>query len=149
MRTMITGLLAVILSTSAALAETLTAYDSKFSSKETADRLVAELDKSGIKLAARIDHAAAAKAAGMDMPPAEVVMFGNPKLGTPLMLAQPTVAIDLPMKVLIWQDPAGKVKIGYVAPAIMKQRHQLSGHDEIVKTMTGALDALTKAASGH
>jgi uncharacterized protein (DUF302 family) len=149
MRTIIAGAFALLVTAQAINAQTLTSYDSKFSTKETADRLVAELDKRGIKVAARVDHAAGAKAAGMDMPPTEVIMFGNPKLGTPLMLAQPAAAIDLPMKVLIWQDAAGKVRIGYTPPASLKDRHQISGQDEILKTMTGALDGLAKAASGQ
>jgi uncharacterized protein (DUF302 family) len=83
------------------------------------------------------------------MPPTEVVMFGNPKLGTPLMLAQPSVAIELPMKMLIWQDKAGKVWIGYSPPSALASRYQISGQDEPLKTMAGALQGLAKAASGQ
>jgi uncharacterized protein (DUF302 family) len=149
MRFITAAALALLLSVGAANAQALTSYESKFSTKETADRLVAELDKRGIKVAARVDHAASAKANGLDMPPTEVVMFGNPKLGTPLMLAQPSVAIELPMKVLVWQDKSGKVRIGYTAPANLKDRFQISGQDDTLKTMTGALDGLAKIASGQ
>jgi uncharacterized protein (DUF302 family) len=144
-----TGLLALILTTSGALAQTLTTVESKFPVKETADRLVAELEKRSIKLAARVDHAAGAKAVGLEMPPTEVIMFGNPKLGTPLMLAQPSVAIELPMKMLIWQDKSGKVMIGYAPPASLKDRYKIAGQDEPLTTMGGALAGLAKAASGH
>ena len=131
----------------AARADEMAVKASKFPVKETADRLVAALEGKGIKPAARIDHAAAAKANGLDMPPTEVVLFGNPKLGTPLMLANPQSAIDLPMRVLVWQDKAGKVWVGYVKPDALKARHKLGGVDEQLKTMTGALEAFTKAAA--
>ncbi len=126
----------------------LTAIESKASVKETADRLVKALEDKGIKIAARVDHAAGAKSVGLDMPPAEVIMFGNPKLGTPLMLANPEIAIDLPMKMLVWQDKAGKVWVGYVAAEILKARHALTGNDEAIKAMSGALATFAKAAAG-
>jgi uncharacterized protein (DUF302 family) len=147
--TFTTLLVALVVMTTSASAQSITTLESKFAVKETGDRLAAELDKRGIKVAARIDHAAGAKAAGLDMPPTEVIMFGNPKLGTPLMLAQPSVAIELPMKMLIWQDKAGKVWIGYTPPLALKDRHQIAGQDEPLKTMTGVLDGLAKAASGQ
>ena len=126
----------------------LTRLESKFPVKETADRLAKALEEKGIKVAARVDHAAGAKAAGLAMPPAEVVMFGNPKLGTPLMLANPEIGIDLPMKALVWQDKAGKVWLGYTAPDALKSRYGVAGNDEVFKTMAGALSAFAKAATG-
>lgn len=131
------------------LAQELTVRESKFSVKETLDRLAVELDKRGMKVASRVDHAAGARAVGMEMPPTEVVMFGNPKLGTPLMLSAPAIGIELPMKMMAWQDKAGKVWIGYVAPNVFKARYRINDRDEQFKTMTGALDALAKAASGQ
>jgi uncharacterized protein (DUF302 family) len=132
-----------------AFAETLTTIESKFPVKETLDRLSADLDKRGIKVAARIDHAAGAKAVGMELPPTEVLMFGNPKLGTPLMQSNPAIGIDLPMKVLAWQDKAGKVWIGYNAAEGLAARHNIKDRDEVVKAMAGALGGLVKAASGQ
>lgn len=149
MRTLVSAsLIAFAISAGAvSAADDMAVKASKFPVKETADRLVAALEGKGIKPAARIDHAAAAKANGLDMPPTEVVLFGNPRLGTPLMLANPQAAIDLPMRVLIWQDKAGKVWVGYVKPDALKARHTLAGVDEQLKTMAGALDAFTKAAA--
>lgn len=143
------SLVAAVLATAvtAAGAEEMAVKASKYPVKETADRLVAALEGKGIKPAARIDHAAAAKANGLEMPPTEVVLFGNPKLGTPAMLANPQVAIDLPMRVLVWQDKAGKVWVGYVKPDALKARHKLAGVDEQLKMMTGALEAFSKAAA--
>jgi uncharacterized protein (DUF302 family) len=132
---------------SAASAGELTRVPSKFGVKETIDRLLTALDARGLKVAARVDHGAAAKAAGMEMPPAEVVMFGNPKLGTPLMLSNPEVAFDLPMKIAVWQEKDGKVWLGYLSPDLLKARHALTGVEEQLKTMTGALAGLAKAAT--
>ena len=98
------SVLMLSISAAPALSETLAMRESKFTVKETLDRLAAELDKRGMKVAARIDHAAGAKTVGMEMPPTEVLMFGNPKLGTPLMLSAPSIAIDLPMRMVAWQD---------------------------------------------
>jgi uncharacterized protein (DUF302 family) len=137
------------LSVTPALAEKLVTLESKFGVKETLDRLAAELDKRGIKVAARVDHAAGAKAVGMELPPTEVLMFGNPKLGTPLMQSVPAIGIDLPMKVLAWQDKAGKVWIGYTAPETLKARHGIADRDDAFKAMAAALDGLAKSASGQ
>jgi uncharacterized protein (DUF302 family) len=141
--------LLLLVSATSALSEKLVALESKYDVKETLDRLAAELDKRGIKVAARIDHAAGAKAVGMELPPTEVLMFGNPRLGTPLMQSAPAIGIDLPMKVLAWQDKAGKVWIGYTAPDALKARHGISDRDEVFKAMAAALDGLTKSAAGQ
>jgi uncharacterized protein (DUF302 family) len=141
--------LLLLLSATSALSEKLVALESEYDVKETLDRLAAELDKRGIKVAARIDHAAGAKAVGMELPPIEVLMFGNPRLGTPLMQSAPAIGIDLPMKVLAWQDKAGKVWIGYTAPETLKARHDISDRDEVFRLMAAALDGLAKSASGQ
>ena len=141
--------LLLLVSATSALSEKLIALESKYDVKETLDRLAAELDKRGIKVAARVDHAAGAKAVGMELPPTEVLMFGNPKLGTPLMQSAAAIGIDLPMKVLAWQDKAGKVWIGYTAPEALKARHGISDRDEVFKAMAAALDGLAKSASGQ
>lgn len=120
---------------------------SKHSVKETIVRLVKALEEKGITPVARVDHAAAAKSNGLDMRPAEVVMFGNPKVGTPLMQANPLVAIDLPMRVLAWQDAAGKTWVAYTKPEALKARYKLANNDEQLKAMAGALEAFTKAAT--
>ena len=79
----------------------------------------------GIRLFALIDHNGEAKKVGMEMPPTKLLIFGNPKAGTPLMLAAPTIAIDLPLKILVWQDAGGQVWVTYNAPAFLEQRHSL------------------------
>lgn len=146
MRLVMTLLVALTLPLSAALGDELTTKPSNYTVKETVDRLTTALKDKGIVPAARIDHAAAAKAAGLELRPTEVLMFGNPKLGTPLMRSNRHVAIDLPMRVLVWEDDAGRVWIGYTAPSTLKTRYKLDGRDEILKTMASALEAFANAA---
>jgi len=112
MRLLIAMLTALVLSS----AEELTVKGSKYPVKETVDRLTAALKDKGITPVARVDHAAAAKGVGLELKPTEVLLFGNPKLGTQLMQANRHIAIDLPMKVLAWEDDAGKVWLGYTSP---------------------------------
>ena len=131
----------------ATAAERLVTRESKFPVKETMDRLATALEAKGVKVAARIDHAAGAKAAGLDMPPTEVIMFGNPKLGTPLMLANRHIGIDLPMRVLAWQDAKGKTWIAYTAPKALKTRHGIKGQDATIAALTAAVDSFAAAAA--
>jgi uncharacterized protein (DUF302 family) len=146
MRFVLAMLFALALPFSAAVGDELATKPSKYPVKETVDRLTTALKDKGITPAARIDHAAAAKAAGLELKPTEVLLFGNPKLGTPLMQTNRHVAIDLPMKVLVWEDDAGKVWIGYTPTSALKTRYKIDGRDDILKTSAGALEAFTNAA---
>lgn len=138
--------LALLAAVPAEAGEALVVKESTLSVKDTIDALAKALEAKGIKVVARVDHAAGAKAAGMEMAPAEVIMFGNPKLGTPLMQANPEIGVDLPMKVLAWQDASGKVRVGYTAPDALKARYGIAGKDEVLATMAKALDGLTNEA---
>jgi uncharacterized protein (DUF302 family) len=129
-------------------AQALKVRETAASVKDATDRLVKAIEEKGLKVAARVDHAAGAKAAGLEMPPTEVVMFGNPKLGTPLMLANPQLAIDLPLKIVIWQAAPGKTMIGYTAPDTLKARFDIKDKDELFKTMGAALEGFAAAAAG-
>jgi len=93
---------------------------------ETLDRLEAVLKTKGIQVFARVDHSGEAAKVGVKMPPTQLLIFGNPRAGTAIMLAAPTSAIDLPLKVLAWQDAAGKVWLGYSDPAYFARRYGLS-----------------------
>ncbi|MGD0678640.1 MAG: DUF302 domain-containing protein [Polyangiaceae bacterium] len=88
-------------------------------------RIEVAVRTAGMRVFARVDHAAEAQAAGLAMPPAVLLLFGSPKAGTPLMLAQPTVAIDLPLKALAWQDDRGAVWLTYNTPLLLVERHAL------------------------
>jgi uncharacterized protein (DUF302 family) len=92
---------------------------------ETVDRLKNILQSKGVTLFALIDHSGEAEKVGMKMPPTKLLSFGSPKAGTPLMLAAPSIAIDLPLKILVWQDGQGKVWLSYNSPEYLKDRHGL------------------------
>jgi uncharacterized protein (DUF302 family) len=92
---------------------------------ETLDRLEAVLKSKGVQVFARIDHSGEAAKVGLSMPPTQVLIFGNPRAGTPVMLAAPTSAIDLPLKALAWLDAAGKVWLGYTDPKYFARRYGL------------------------
>jgi uncharacterized protein (DUF302 family) len=98
---------------------------SNHSVDETVERLKGILHAKGVTLFAVIDHSGEAEKAGLKMPPTKLLIFGNPKSGTPLMLAAPSSAIDLPLKILVWEDAAGKVQISYNSPAYLEKRHGL------------------------
>ncbi len=138
-----------MMTSGAAFAENLTVRESKLTVKETIDKLAKVLEEKGIKPIARVDHAAGASSVGMEMRPTEVLMFGNPKVGTPLMLANPEIAIDLPMKVVAWQTADGKVMIGYTSPESLKIRYAIKDKEALFKAMADALDAFTSAASSR
>jgi uncharacterized protein (DUF302 family) len=92
---------------------------------QTVDRLKNLLQSKGITLFALIDHSGEAEKVGMKMPSTKLLIFGNPKGGTPLMLAAPSIAIDLPLKILVWEDSHGKVWLSYNSPEYLKTRHGL------------------------
>lgn len=116
---------------------------SKFSVSETLDRLTAALEAKGIRVFARVDHSGEAEKVGMKMPPTQLLIFGNPKGGTPVMLAAPTSAIDLPLKALAWQDAEGKVWLSYNDVAYLQRRFGLTDAD--VKTISGIGSLLEQA----
>ncbi len=98
---------------------------SNHSVDETVERLKGTLRAKGVTLFAVIDHSGEAEKAGLKMPPTKLLIFGNPKSGTPLMLASPSSAIDLPLKILVSEDAAGKVWISYNRPSYLEKRHGL------------------------
>jgi uncharacterized protein (DUF302 family) len=98
---------------------------SSHSVDEIVSRLQAVLAGKGVTVFALIDHSGEAEKAGMHMRPTKLLIFGNPKGGTPLMLAAPSIAIDLPIKILVWEDEQGKVWVSYNSPQYLQQRHGL------------------------
>jgi uncharacterized protein (DUF302 family) len=108
---------------------------SKYSVPETLDRVDALLQSKGIKIFVRVDHSGEAEKVGLKMAPTQLLIFGNPKGGTPIMLAAPTAAIDLPLKALAWQDADGKVWLSYNDPEYIKKRFGLT--DDQIKTIVG------------
>jgi uncharacterized protein (DUF302 family) len=98
---------------------------SKHSVDETVERLKSTLQAKGVTLFALVDHSGEAQKVGLTMPPTKLLIFGNPKGGTPLMLASPSIALDLPLKILVAQDKDGTVNVCYNAPEYLQQRHDL------------------------
>jgi len=121
---------------------------SRHEPKETMDRLVAAVTARGVAVVARIDHAAAAATVGLALAPTEVLIFGNPKAGTPLMQAAQTIGIDLPLRALVWRDAAGAAFVGYNDPHWLARRHGVeAGHEATVKAMADFLAAVTEEAT--
>jgi uncharacterized protein (DUF302 family) len=112
----------------------------------TLDRLSEALRARNVGIVARVDHAAAAQKVGQVLKPTQLLIFGDPKLGTPLMQANRRVGIDLPMKVLAWEDDDGQVWLSYVKPEILKREHGISGHDGALQGMAQALEKLIDEA---
>jgi uncharacterized protein (DUF302 family) len=114
---------------------------------ETVERFKAQLAKKGIRLFALIDHAAEAKQVGLALRPTQVLIFGNPKAGTPLMQSKQTIGLDLPLRVLVWEDEQGKAWLTYTRVAPLAQRHRIADRDEAVKALDAALAALAHDAA--
>jgi uncharacterized protein (DUF302 family) len=115
----------------------------------TVQRLQAEIEKRGAKIVATVDHAAAAKASGLELRPTTVIIFGNPALGTPLMEGRQTAGLDLPLRVLIWEDASGNVQIGYWPPSRIADAHKIENLGDVTAKMTAALNAITDAAAAR
>ncbi len=126
----------------------LTIHPSSHGPAETMDRLAAAVVLHGMAVIARVDHAAAAATVGMTLRPTEVLIFGNPRGGTPLMQGVQTIGIDLPLKALVWQDDTGTTWLGYNDPAWLAERHgSLPGASGILDAMANALAAVAGAAT--
>ena len=117
---------------------------SNHSVDETIDRLKNILQSKGVTLFALVDHSGEAEKAGMKMPPTRLLIFGNPKAGTPLMLAAPSIAIDLPLKILVWEDADKKTWVSYNSPAYLQERHNVPL--ELIENITIIETLAAKAA---
>ena len=117
--------------------------------EETYDALVAAIKgNENLKLIAELDHQANAESVNLELKPTRLIVFGNPNLGTPLMQNMQTIGIDLPQKFLVWEDDEGTVMISYNDPEFLQKRHKITDQNEILTTITGALDNLSNAAAG-
>ena len=116
---------------------------SRYSVEETFQRLESALAACGLQVFARIDHSGEAEKLGLKMLATKVLIFGSPKAGTPLMLAAPTLAIDLPLKALVAEDDQGEVWLTYNSPEFLKERHGVP--DDLIKNLAGAGALMQKA----
>ena len=116
---------------------------SPHTAEQTIQRLQVALAAHGLQIFALVDHSGEAARVGMKMRPTKVLIFGSPKAGTPLMIAAPSLAIDLPLKALVAEDDKGKVWVSYNSPEYLKKRHNLP--DDLVKNIAGAGTLIAKA----
>lgn len=122
---------------------------SKHSAVKTIDRLEAIVKEKGITVMGRVSHTKNASGVGKEIRPTELLIFGNPKLGSNFFTSKQTAGIDLPMKALAWEDEKGQVWLTYNDPVYIANRHGINDRDEVVKKMSGALDKLTSKAAGE
>ena len=134
-------------SDSLGIIEGLTSIRSSFGPKETMDRLATEIQAREMKVFARIDHAAGAAEVGLTLRPTELIIFGNARGGTPFMQSVQTVGIDLPLRLLVWEDAAGKAWISYNEPSWIARRHGLRNAEQVVSKMGAALSAIARKAA--
>jgi uncharacterized protein (DUF302 family) len=120
--------------------------DSPYSVAETVERILKTVAAKGLTLFARIDHSGGAAAVGLSMRPTELLIFGSAKSGTPLMVATPTLAIDLPLKALVWEDDEGKVRVSFNSPDYLQNRHNLPA--DLLPNIAG-LRVLLEASLRH
>lgn len=144
MKNVIYGAVVLMLSIPAYAADNgIISKPSKYSVSQTIDRFEAVAKEKGATVFVRVDHSAGAEKVGMKMRPTQLLIFGNPKTGTPLMLSAPSMAIDLPLKVLAWEDDKGKVWLSYNSPEYLKKRHGFK--PELVKNLA-AVEAIANKA---
>jgi len=146
-KAILAALLIVFIAIPVAAADGVVNVPSAFNVVETADRMESILNEKGMTIFKRIKHSEGAGKVGIELRDTELIIFGNPKVGSPLMKCQQTVAIDLPQKALIWEDDKAKVWISYNDPRYLEKRHNISGCEEVISKIEKALAGITKAAS--
>ncbi len=125
----------------------LITVSSPYSVAETTDRLEKIIKEKGLTLFSRIDHSANAKKVGEELKPTQLLIFGNPQVGTPLMKCSATTAIDLPQKILVLQDDNNQTQVIYNSSEYLQQRHNINGCDQVLEKVSGALKGITEAAT--
>lgn len=121
---------------------------SAFDFDTTYDKLKTVIDNNpNLKIIVELDHSKNAANNGLTLQPTKIIMFGNPMLGTPLMRATPTTGLDLPQKVLVYQEVNGSVKVVYNNPSYLAERHGIEDKNEVLEKITGALDKITEVAT--
>ena len=145
-RRILLPLITIFIAFPAIAAEGVTNVQSSLSVKVTADRLNDVLTSKGMTVFNRVKHSEAAAGVGIQLADAELIIFGNPKAGSPLMKCQLSVALDLPQKALVWADAQSRVWISYNDPAYLIKRHAISGCDAVISKISKALAGITKAA---
>jgi len=147
MKSILAIIFTVVLAFPAYAADGMINVASSFSVNETAAKLESILKDKGMTIFNRISHSKGAKNVGVELRETELIIFGNPKVGSPLMKCTQSAAIDLPQKALIWKDSEGKVWISYNDPRYLEKRHNISGCEEVISKIEKALAGISRAAS--
>ena len=145
----LTALSVLLIAIPVAAAEGVVTIPSTFSVEDTADRMENVLNKKGMTIFNRIKHSEGAAKIGIELQKTELILFGNPKVGSPLMKCQQSVAIDLPQKALIWEDADAKVWISYNDPGYLQKRHNIAGCEEVISKIKKALNGITQSAAAQ
>jgi uncharacterized protein (DUF302 family) len=143
----LTTLMIFFIAVPAAASDGLVNVPSTFNVEKTADRMESVLLEKGMTIFNRIKHSEGAANVGIELRKTELIIFGNPKVGSPLMKCQQSVAIDLPQKALIWEDDNAKVWISYNDPRYLEKRHNIVGCEEVISKIEKALAGIVKSAS--
>ncbi len=143
----LTALLLLAVAIDAVAADGMINVQSNLNVKETADRMETVLNEKGMTVFDRIKHSESAGKVGIELRDTELIIFGNPKVGSPLMKCQQSVAIDLPQKALIWQDDKAHVWISYNDPRYLEKRHSIVGCEEVITKIQKALAGIAKSAA--
>ena len=141
------GMLILCIAIPVEAADGVVNVQSAFNVKETADRMERVLKEKGMTIFNRIEHSEGAGKVGINLRDTELIIFGNPKVGSPLMKCRQSVALDLPQKALIWKDDKAKVWISYNDPKYLKKRHNITGCGEVISKIEKALAGIAKSAS--
>ncbi|MBX2884295.1 MAG: DUF302 domain-containing protein [Granulosicoccus sp.] len=149
MRSLFLGSALFFLATAAMAQEGVNSVESPHDVATTIDKLTTALESKGMSIFGRVNHSANAEKAGMNLRPTELLIFGNPKVGTPLMNCAQSVALDLPQKMLAWQDEDGTTHLGWNDPMHLKSRHSIEGCDEVLQKVSQALSNFAAAATAN
>lgn len=141
------GMILLFVTSSAVAVDGMQSIESAFSVEVTAERMEKILNEKGMTVFARIKHSEGAAKAGIELRETQLIIFGNPKAGAPLMQCQQSVALDLPQKALIWKDENNKVLISWNDPRYLEKRHHIAGCEKFIEKIEKALVGITKAAS--
>jgi len=147
-RYLVVALSLFLVPTAVLAADGVVLVKSNFDVATTANNLVKALESKGLTVFARVDHSAGAEKVGESLPPTELVIFGNPKVGTPLMNCSRSVGIDLPQKALVWEDADGAVWLGYNDPDYLSQRHGLDECAAVIGKVKNVLANFSAVATG-
>ncbi len=128
--------------------DTLVRTRSSLTVGETVTRLRTAVESRGLTIFAIVDHAANARQADLTLPPTTLVLFGNPRAGTLLMHCDPAVAVDLPLRMLVWEDAESRTWIGHQAVALLRARYRLEACGEVLDRIEAVLEALRREAAG-